>query len=186
MLEDRSIQNASEAELLSLARQPGGRRAYGELVRRHQVWLVRLLGYILQDRAAAQDVAQDAFLRAYLALERCPDNTNFRAWLRVIATRLAYNVRRDSKRRQEKLEQAGLTEDSSDSSMQRAENVDWVLQLLGALSHGDREILVLRYVEELSIKEVATTLSIGESAAKMRLTRAKAELLKRHDRSTTA
>ena len=54
--------------------------------------------------------------------------------------------------------------------------------MLGELAYPYREIMVLRFVEELPIKEIARVLEIGESAAKMRLSRARAEFQRTYEK----
>lgn len=172
----------TDGELLQQAKR-GSQDAYGELVSRHQAWLVRLLRYIVADSSAAQDVAQDAFTRAYLALGRCPPDANFRAWIRVIATRLAFNLKRDARTRRERQAEAVSSIPPPPTMGERTANRELILKLLSLLSASDREILVFRYLEELSIKEIADALQLGESAVKMRLKRARTELMRHHERS---
>ena len=84
-----------EAATRSLA----GQLAFEALVDRHQQWLVRLLTHLLGNQSDAEDVAQDAFVRAFLAIDTCSDGARFRGWLRVIARRLAFNYRREARTR---------------------------------------------------------------------------------------
>ena len=167
-----------DASLVRAAAQRGlpGQLAFETLVDRHQQWLVRLLAHLLGNQSDAEDVAQDAFVRAFLAIEQCGDGARFRGWLRVIARRLAFNHRRDSRARARYEEESGLPMTLSGESMtgQLGER-DLLKRVLGELAYPYREIMVLRFVEELPLKEIAEVLEIGESAAKMRLTRARTE-----------
>ena len=169
---------ASDAELVQTAKRRGleGQLAFEALVDRHQVWLVKLLSHLLGGVNDAEDVAQEAFVRAFLAIGDCARPEGFRAWLRVIARRLAFNHRRDAATRAKYHEAAA----SADSSMERGdaasvEGRELLEQTLSRISYAYREILVLRFVEELSIKEIAEVLEIRESAAKMRLLRARGQ-----------
>lgn len=164
----------SDAELLAQARGESGRACYGELVRRHQHWLHRIVRAIVQDSATADDVVQDAFVRAYLALRRCPDVSGFRPWIRVIATRLAFNARRDTASRRRKLQDAAQQPTRKSTPPPNPE-AELIILLLTKLKPKEREMLMLRYLEDLSIREIAETLQIGESAVKMRLSRSRAE-----------
>lgn len=167
-----------DASLVRAAAQRGleGQLAFEALVDRHQHWLVRLLAHLLGNQSDAEDVAQDAFVRAFLAIESCGDGARFRGWLRVIARRLAFNHRRDSRARARYEEESGLPMSLSSETMpgQLGER-DLLRRVLGEMAYPYREIMVLRFVEELPLKEIAEVLEIGESAAKMRLTRARAE-----------
>ncbi len=153
----------------------GGRRAYGRLVERHQARLVRLCTFLTKDQATGEDVAQEAFVRAYSNLARCPDDAEFGAWVRVIATRLAFNHRRDTQTRR-KYEAASRPLQSFENGRRRIAERDALTRALDQLSYPYREILVLRYLEEMSVQEIASALDLGESATKMRLKRAREAL----------
>lgn len=174
-----------DAALVREAAQRGlaGQLAFETLVDRHQHWLVRLLTHLLGNQSDAEDVAQDAFVRAFLAIENCGDGSRFRGWLRVIARRLAFNHRRDARARAHYEEQSGVPRaHASDSMTGRLGERDLLKQVLGELAYPYREIMVLRFVEELPLKEIADLLEIGESAAKMRLTRARAEFQREYEK----
>lgn len=148
------------------------RGVFSELVTRHIAWLLRLLGYILVSAAGAEDVAQETLVQAYRAMRLGERPRELRPWLRVIATRRAFNHRRARKTRERHHEQAPppAADSRHDARHAAAEQVRVVL---AALPHPYREVLVLRYIEELEIREIASLLELGESAAKMRLARAR-------------
>jgi RNA polymerase sigma-70 factor, ECF subfamily len=98
---------------------------------------------------------------------------NFRAWIRTIATRVAFNYRRDSATRAKY--HAALEPTPDGRYGDATETRDLLDRVLTRLSYPHREILVLRYVEELSLIEIGDLLNLGESAAKMRLLRAREE-----------
>ena len=178
-------EDADEADLVRVARRGGaeGRRAFDELVRRHQQWLVRLLTFILGSQAAAEDVAQDAFVRAFERLPRAGRIASFRSWLRTLATRLAFNARRDAATRR-RYQKSSPPHPARSSLEDTRDTKAVVIELLDALSYSYREILVLRYVEELELAEIADMLELGPSAAKMRLKRARDEFLARYTETT--
>jgi RNA polymerase sigma-70 factor, ECF subfamily len=161
---------SSDDELVELARANDARglSAYEDLVRRHQGSVIRLATYLLSSDSDAEDVAQEGFLRAHANLSRFQTGTSFRAWLRTIITRLAFNLRRDhqTRARGERLDDG---EPATVPSSTRTA-VEWTL---AQLSYPYREVLILRFVEEMSLEEIAATLDIGLSAAKMRLARAR-------------
>lgn len=180
---------AAELALIGVAQGGGteGRKAYETLVRRHQERAVRLVWHLLGDRAAAEDIAQEAFIRGFLALERYhpprrPAASPFWAWFRTIATRLAFNHRRDAgtRRRYENMVEQTC------SALMAISDRHLVEQVLRKVSYPYREILVLRHVEELSVQEVADQLGIGLSAAKMRLLRAREAFIRAHDHAVAA
>jgi RNA polymerase sigma-70 factor (ECF subfamily) len=167
-----------DAALVGEAAKRGlsGQLAFEVLVDRHQQWLVRLLTHLLGNQSDAEDVAQDAFVRAFLAIETCTDGARFRGWLRVIARRLAFNHRREARTRARYEEQSGgATAVDGEVLPRQLAGRELLKQVLAELPYPYREIMVLRFVEELPLKDIADVLEIGESAAKMRLTRARAE-----------
>lgn len=177
-------EDATDEALVELARAGDveGRRAFDELVRRHQRWLVRLLTFVCGSGAAAEDVAQDAFVRAYERLPRARI-VSFRAWLRTLATRLAYNARRDASTRR-KYQDSAPPPPPRTGLEERTDTKAVVLSLLDDLPYAYREILVLRYVEEMEMGDIAELLELGTSAAKMRLKRARDQFLQRYTETT--
>ena len=175
-----------DESLVARARRGGasGRAAFDALVRRHEHWLVRMLT-LMVGQAEAADVAQEAFVRAYLAIGRYEGNTGFRAWIRVIASRQAFNRRRAAQTRRRKTgEMQRLAEPVRAPQAGVAERIgarEVVQTILPTLSYPYREILVLRYVEELALSDIAAILDIGSSAAKMRLTRAREAFVAQHE-----
>jgi RNA polymerase sigma-70 factor (ECF subfamily) len=174
-----------DASLVATAARRGlaGQLAFDQLVDRHQQWLVRLLVHLLGSESDAEDLAQEAFVRAFLAIEDCGDGARFRGWLRVIARRLAFNHRRDARTRT-RYEQHShdMSTPHIEPGVARLEGRDLLEQTLVTLSYPYREIMVLRFVEELPIEDIANVLEIGQSAAKMRLSRARAEFQRAYEK----
>lgn len=164
----------TEIPLIERARRggPDGTAAYATLIARHQVWLVRYLVYLCRDQGTAEDLAQDVLIRAHRGLPTYRGDASFRTWLRSIATRLAFNHRRDAATRV-RYEQASDTSWMRPPSDAAVESREALLLVLDGLAYPYKEILVLRFVEELTIEAIAHTLGIGISAAKMRLSRAR-------------
>ena len=179
------LKSMDERALVAVAKGggPHARDAYAELVRRHQAWLVRLIAQLMRVQPAeAEDLAQEAFVRTFAAIDRLPDDVHFKAWIRVVATRLAYNARRN-RRTRERIGDSLPPPPSAQHTDALAER-QALDRVLGELSYPYREVLLLRYVEELPIEEVAQTLNIGLSAAKMRLKRARAAFIEKYDAAT--
>jgi len=163
---------ATDARLLDVARGGGedGRRAFGHLVRTYHARVVQLTTRLLAGGAGVEDVAQESFLRAYLALERYPMGVPFWPWIKTIATRLAFNHRRDARTR---IRHENRAEPSRSPSSPGLADREVVEKVLDQLPSPQREILTLRHVDELSLKEIVAELDLGSSAAKMRLSRAR-------------
>lgn len=174
-----AVSTASDPELVVAAQQKGepGRQAFDQLVGRYHQPIYRQLYRLLRSPDLADDVTQETFVKAYLELPRLRTPATFPAWLRRIATRLAFNARRDGRTRggyEEAAERSRVELGGAPSNPEvYAGASELVWKALGKVSYPYREILVLRYLEELSLDEIAAQLDLGTSAAKMRLKRAR-------------
>ncbi len=172
-------QRDDEAQLVAAAMQRGraGREAFDRLVERYSVPVYRQLYRLLRDPGLADDATQETFVKAYLELPKLRDPSKFSSWIRRIATRTAFNQRRDRSTQQGYEAQAGEAEEMFGRSAPGPEAytgaAESVWLVLGELAYPYREILVLRYLEELTVDEIAEHLDLGRSAAKMRLKRAR-------------
>lgn len=171
-------EESSDADLVARVKDGGehGKQAFQILVERHQKWLVALLKHLISDRQEAEDLAQNVFVKAFFALPKFRDESKFRTWLRVIATREAFNHYR--KRGSSEIptdfdEQPAIIEDDQPTAQERLHERDALNLALKKVPYPYREILVLRYIEELSIEEIGESLELGTSATKMRLKRAR-------------
>ncbi len=179
-----AAQDLSDTEIMArLKGTRGQRRAklYETLVKRHQAWLVRMLVCLVGSRADAEDVAQEVFVRALMAMDSFRGDASFKTWLRTIATRTAYNWQRDKRTarnyEQRAFEDKGAEWESTPASYSGALLArDALGKLLQKLSYPYREILILRYVEEMSVADIASALDLGQSAVKMRLKRAREQM----------
>lgn len=126
------------------------------------------------DAGLADDVTQETFLRAWLALGRLREHERFKPWLRTIATRTAFNLRR-ARATQGRYEEQAPHPISPPMPNGLVAADQQLLEVLDRLPYGFREVLVLRYIEDLDMSEIERTLDIRPSALKMRLKRARDE-----------
>lgn len=133
--------------------------------------LVRLARLFVDDRNAAEDLVQEAFIRLARSASRIKDDTKAAAYLRSIVLNLA----RDHNRRGLVSLRHRLPLDD-----ERAQEVDelvlrddqrQILEALRDLPHRQRDCLVLRYYQELGIDDIAATLSISRNSVKTHLQR---------------
>lgn len=172
------LREVDEAELVRRFREGGraGAEAYSELVQRQQAWVIRLVAYLLGSFADAEDVAQEAFVRGFTHRDSFQKGDHFRAWIRTIATRVAFNHRREANTRKRYHDAAMGADDSAPN--EASEVRDLLEHVLAELPYAYREILVLKYVEELPLSVIGEMLNLGESAAKMRLMRAREDFFR--------
>jgi RNA polymerase sigma factor (sigma-70 family) len=166
-----------DAELIGLARR-GDVAAYETLVRRYREVAFRTAYLIAGSSADAEDATQEAFVKAYYALDRFRPDGEFRPWLLRIVANEARNRRR-SVRRRESLALRLAADRPSGASAQAPEaaavSADEARRLLGALAdlpERDRLVISYRYLLELSEAETAAALGVRPGTVKSRLSRA--------------
>ncbi len=163
---------------LDLVRAAGdGLDAFGELVRRHQDFVFGAILRMVRDRALAEDLAQEAFLRAYRARAGFRGDAAVRTWLYRIATNLAINAverRREfpTERLPERAAPGGAPADLAEANALRAELSDAVAGLPPDL----REALVLRAHCGLSYQEIADVTGVPLNTVRTRILRARRAL----------
>jgi RNA polymerase sigma-70 factor, ECF subfamily len=168
-----------DAELVRRIR--GGETALFELVmRRYNQRLFRLLRALLRDEAEAEDVLQDAYVRAYAHLDQLEQPQRLASWLTHIAVHEAKGRLR-RRGRVVDVKEGPLRAVPSPSRDPEQEALGKQLQrvLISAIDElpvGYRTVFVLREVEGMSTAEVAGSLRLSEQAVKMRLHRARAAL----------
>jgi len=185
--EARADSDAREAELV-IAAQTGSKDAFEELQKLHWPRLYRTVLSITKNREDAEDALQDTFLRAYVALGKFEGRSKFGSWL----TRIGINsaLMRIRKRRAHPellIDQSSEPDDATsfdirDSGLNPEQIYDQRQRCLGmfrAMQRLDPKLqaaLRIRTLQKSSIKEIAETLGISQSAAKTRLLRARQRL----------
>ena len=174
-------QTRDTAELVAAA-QDGDRAAFDELVRVTYVDTYTLAHRWTGDEEDARDVVQEAYLRAYRGLHRFRGDAQFSTWLyRITANCAATLLGRHNRHRHDELDEATAGADSHpDRDPELRADADELRGRLRAaldsLPPRLRAVVVLRDVYELSHETIAAELGISESAAKVRLHRARNKL----------
>jgi len=191
-IQKKAGEEVSDELALVQAAQKGDLEAFSELVNRYDRNIFRIAQHITHNEDDAQDVVQDAFLKAYRNLAQFQGNSKFYTWLVRIAVNEALMKLR--KRRNEKTVSIDEDVETDDGSIPR-EVADWSPnpeQLYGQSELGDilkktiqglppgfRTVFVLRDVEGLSTEETAEMLGLSVPAVKSRLLRARLQLRER-------
>jgi RNA polymerase sigma factor (sigma-70 family) len=155
---------------LVLAAKDGDEKAFGELVKRYQQFIIRMAYAYLGDNELARDAAQDIFVKAYEGLPYLENDLIFKSWLYRIGRNHCLNLAR--RRKIENSYQPA-------SEISHATDIDLKIILrkgIGRLDEVSREILVLRYYHDLKYEEISELLAIPLSSVKIRLFRAKKSL----------
>ncbi len=153
----------------------GGRKdAFTGLVRRYQDAVYNLAYRWTGDRDEAADLTQETFIRAYRSLGSYRPDKLFRNWVLTICANLAKNRFRSETRRRRAQETHVELYGPTDGPGPGRDGMD---EALARVPEKLRVPLVLKHVEGLSYEEVAGVLGIGVSAAKMRVKRARDQLV---------
>jgi RNA polymerase sigma-70 factor (ECF subfamily) len=168
-------------ETFLLARARGGDlSAFEEVVRRYQRRVYGVALRIVRSHAVADDVAQEAFVRAWRSLDRFEVGRPFGPWVCRIAANLAVNHVRSPIAREdplpEGLEQAAAPASDPLGSLLDAEAQAVLDRALGSLPAEQRAVFVLRAVEEMSYREIAEALGLSPGTVMSRLFRARERL----------
>lgn len=136
-----------------------------------------------KDEDEAKDLTQDVFLKLFVKLASFKGKSKFSTWLYAFTYNHCVNyVTRNTAKKFEKqsvdyTDIQNLPEDHDDDSDFSNMRVDKLRKALELVSPEEKMILLLKYQDNLSIKEIVTVLGVGDSAVKMRIKRAKDKLL---------
>lgn len=169
----------TDGELVRLA-VAGDAAAYGELVRR---WFRRIFAYC-QSRvfaSDAEDLTQDTFVRGHLSLHTLTNPEQFGPWLRGIAHNICADWGRNTSRLRRALPVTDSVRQFDGVPMIRIEGIAdderaIIIQQLEAMPEDLREVILLRYYEELTYDEMARWLGIARATVNERLSKARALL----------
>ena len=181
----------TDGELLSMirARDAAGFDAF---YARHREAITRQLIGILRDAALAEDLTQETFLRVWLCSEQWTGRGSVRGWLARIATNLALNALRATKRRREQpLEAPAVTDEEEsfvpgwcvddaalgpDAQYERAASRAQLQRMLAELPEEKRDVLHLVHEQAMGIADAAAALGIPPGTVKSRLHHARKTL----------
>jgi RNA polymerase sigma-70 factor (ECF subfamily) len=165
-----------EAEALALVRS-GDTAAYAGLVLLHAP-IAKRLALLTGAGPDADDVVQEAFVKAYQALPRFRDGAQFRPWLLRIVVNETHNLRRGRDRRARREERSARLDalvssvpDPADEAVVAGRRRD-LLEAVCGLTDQLRDVVACRYLLDLSEQETAETLGIPAGTVKSRLHRA--------------
>jgi RNA polymerase sigma-70 factor, ECF subfamily len=146
-------------------------REFGERLRESSSLAFRVAYGVLRHREDAEDVAQEAFVRAHRSLAQLRDRESFRAWLVRMTWRLAINRRRSEQRRivRESAAADPPASVSVDESVIARERAQRLWQAIDALPDKLRIVIVLAGIEGHDVQEVARLLGLPPGTVKSRM-----------------
>ena len=174
-------EDVSNSELVKKS-QLGDKSAFEELVKRHQELVFSLSFKLTGNRELANDVAQEAFIRAWKAIGKFRGDSTFGTWIYRITVNTAWTLRKKAKKHYslniEDTQEPVVVDEKKDPELV-AINSDLSLVLRKVLNQiplEQRIIVELKNIEGRSHKEIADYLDISVTAAKVRLHRAHQKL----------
>lgn len=171
MQPDRQWSDLDDASLVEAYRKHSTQAAFAELVSRYEQRLFRVLLGMVNDPALAEELCQRTLVKAALNLHKLRDTKAFYAWLLMMARGTAIDeLKHYSRRNRDPYEDTmvGVEDPEPSHSVKNA-----IHAVLGRLSPEDRIAVILADLEQLSVAEIAQVLGTKESAAKMRIKRAR-------------
>lgn len=163
----------------------GDTARYAELVQRYERRLLHTMVRAVGDRADAEELTQEAFVRAYFALPSYDPQFAFSTWLFRIAFNLSINHRKKQGRERSRFEEAKVEPPagaapgkiaSPSGAAERGELADEIRDAIDQLPDDFREIFVMRHFHELSYKEICKATGLPMGTVKSRLIRARRRL----------
>jgi RNA polymerase sigma-70 factor (ECF subfamily) len=177
-----------ETTLVTQARE-GDAGAFSELVRRYEGKIFRLAQHVTENRADAEDVLQETFMKAYEHLDQFQGNSKFYTWIvRIAVNESLMKLRRRKTDRSVSLDETIDTGEDTvvreiaawDADPEQRFSREELGQILESAIQGleplYRSVFVLRDMEELSTEETADALGLSVPAVKSRLLRARLQL----------
>ena len=154
--------------------QKGDKEAYGAIYELYQKKIYRFSYYMIQNQELAEDITQNTFIKAWRALPSFSLNKNgtIQAYLFKIARNLTIDYQRKKKEASlEVIEDIMPSDENLEEIVARREEREMVARALKTLDEEERQIVVLRYFEDMSYEEISKVVGKNEGAIRVRLHR---------------
>ena len=171
------MQDDPERQLVDAAAD-GDIESFGELCRLYYSPMIAIAYSVLNDHQLAEDAAQESFARALVNLRRLKNQTRFAPWLAAICRNVAKDMVA-AKARQISTRDLSQTAERNDTD----ENGMLIRRAIEQLPSPERELIVLRYYDNLSYEQIASVAGVSRAAINGRLSRTKRKLAKHLERN---
>jgi RNA polymerase sigma-70 factor (ECF subfamily) len=181
----------TESQLTQLVEKArdGNRLAFNQLIDRYQGDIYRMIYYRIHRQMDAEDLTQDVFVRAYRSISRLREPQRFRSWLYTIAVNRVNDYLRKKRVRSifKSSDEGPEIQPEADDRRENPEALEQVLKedfwrqvgrIAQKLSKMEREVFMLRFMDDLNIAEISQILKKSESTIKTHLYRALAKFKK--------
>ncbi len=167
----------SETELIELV-QKGDSSAFSHLVESHKNLVFSVVLRMVSNREDAEEVAQDAFIKAFKQIKQFRGEAKFSTWLYKIAYFCAINHLRKNKLLTTDLDQVSISSDDESilETLHNAEKKEYLTKAINLLKPIDKNLVSMYYLQEMSIKEIEEVTLFSPSNIKVKLMRIRKQL----------
>jgi RNA polymerase sigma-70 factor (ECF subfamily) len=176
---DQTNNNLMDEEIIQSILQ-GNKEMYSLLVNRYQMMILRYAFFLCKNKETASDLAQETFITAYDTLDRIKVPAAFPGWLMGILRNKYRNLGREHKIPTISLSELGLDiPDSGQPTTYTEEQLEKISKYVHSLPKDYQDVILLKYLQEFSYKEIANILNISITTVTGRLTHARQFLIKK-------
>jgi len=158
----------------------GDTESFAVIVERYKIQIYNLMYRYSGSADEADDMTQEAFCRVYEKLGGYRSKASFFSWLYTVALNYARDWHKKTQREYAKINRFAVDQQFSSSATEfnyeSKEKTQLLIEALGRVSADNREIIILKYRHDCTIKELAEIFKLSESAVKMRIQRTLKEL----------
>ena len=155
----------------------GEQQAFAQLVDRHKSYAYTIAYKILLNKPEAEEVAQDAFIKAYHHLADFNRQAKFSTWLYRIVFNTSITYKRKHRQTFQGLEHTVVEyEHRADGALEKGDKQHYLQMALDRLNEADRVAMTLFYLDELSLEEIAAIMDMQANTVKVRIHRARQRL----------
>lgn len=163
-----NIQTLADSALLRLVSQGDG-AAFGALYARHKDYVMRLGVRFTGDPEAAADVVQETFIYLMKKAPTLELTAKLTTYLYPVVKNLSLTAKRKDRVRHRLVRDDGADIDVPAAPAQESRDPDTLASVIGALPEHQREVLLMRFVDDMSMEQIGTALSIPVGTVKSRL-----------------
>lgn len=146
--------------------------SFNILVNKYELMILKFIYNMIKDKEASEDICQEVFITVYNKLYMYNTNYKLSNWMLQIAKNKCIDYIRKYKRvyeaNLEEVQELATKEASPEEAAEYNETKNLVLKFIGELNDADRQIITLRYTENLTFTDIAQILDMSESAVKRR------------------
>lgn len=174
--------NLSDEELVAMLNAGAHERYFALITLRYEGYILKKCFSYVKNEDVAEDLCQEILIKVFMQLKNFRREAKFKTWLYAIIHHTCIDYLRREKKKTHKVITEKLQDEMADLVDEKHVDMDSLetalIQLLEEITPEEKLILLLKYKEKHSIKEIELSLGISESAVKMRLSRAKEKINK--------